>query len=216
MPTRRPSVRRAVREITDREPVIGELVARAGPLRLPRPLVPDVEGAAGHFCELCAAILYQQLAAKAAAAIHGRFVALFDGMPTAAGVLALSDGELRGAGLSGAKAASIQDLAAKVADGTVALDDLDALDDEEIVTRLTAVRGIGRWTAEMFLIFRLGRLDVWPVTDYGVRQGYALAFGLETLPSPSELLLLGERFRPYRTVVAWYCWRAVHLARGEP
>src|SRR5207245_1151968 len=156
------------------------------------------------------AILYQQLAGRAAAAIHGRFVALFDGdNPTPEAVLAVPVGELRRAGLSGNKEASIRDLAAKVVDGSVQLERMARLPDDEVVHQLTLVRGIGPWTAEMFLIFQLGRLDVWPVGDLGVRKGYATAWGLAEMPTPKELTAYGETFRPYRSVAAWYCWRAV-------
>jgi DNA-3-methyladenine glycosylase II len=165
-----------------------------------------------HFGALAESILYQQLAGAAAAAIHRRFVALFDGDLSPEAVLALPEERLRGAGLSGSKAASIRDLAAKVADGTVPLDHINRLPDQKIIDRLTVVRGIGRWTAEMFLIFQLRRLDVWPVDDYGVRKGYALAYGMPALLTPKQLQVEGERFRPYRTVAAWYCWRAVHAA----
>jgi DNA-3-methyladenine glycosylase II len=170
-----------------------------------------------HFAELARAILYQQLAGRAAAAIHGRFAALFDGgVPTPEGVLALPVGRLRAAGLSGAKAASIRDLAEKVLDGSVQLERVNRLSDEEIVRELTLVRGIGPWTAEMFLIFQLGRLDVWPVGDYGIRKGYALLYGLSDPPSAKELEPLGDRFRPYRSVAAWYCWRAAEtVTPGE-
>ena len=178
------------------------LVQRTGPCRLRR-------GRGDHFAALAESILYQQLAGAAAAAIHARFVALFpDGfLPQA--VLALPEEALRGAGLSRFKATAIRDLAAKVLDGTVPLQDIHRLTDDEIVARLAAVRGIGRWTGEMFLIFQLRRLDVWPVDDYGVRKGYALAYGLDGLPKPRDLQAAGDRFRPYRTVAAWYCWRAV-------
>jgi DNA-3-methyladenine glycosylase II len=183
------------------------LARRAGPFRLPKPQT-------GHFEALAESILYQQLAGPAAAAIHQRFVALFNDGIRPEAVLAAPVERLRSAGLSGAKATSIRDLAAKVAEGTVPLEDVERLTDEEIIDRLSLVRGIGRWTAEMFLIFQLRRLDVWPVDDYGVRQGYALAYSLPELPKPKELMALGERFRPYRTVPAWYCWRAVHLSRS--
>jgi len=162
-----------------------------------------------EFSALVRSIMYQQLAGKAAAAIHGRLMALFDGGLTPLAVAEISLDKLRSAGLSGSKAASIKDLAAKVLDGTVPLGDEDGLSDDEIVARLSSVRGIGRWTAEMFLIFQLRRLDVWPVDDYGVRKGYARAYGLAELPAPKELAALGDRFRPYRTVAAWYCWRVV-------
>jgi DNA-3-methyladenine glycosylase II len=122
---------------------------------------------------------------------------------------------LRKAGLSGNKEASLRDLAAKVLDGTVVLDPrgLGRLSDEEVIERLSTVRGIGRWTAEMFLLFQLRRLDVWPTGDLGVRRGYGLAWGIP-MPSPKELEVLGEPFRPYRSVVAWYCWRANELTTG--
>jgi DNA-3-methyladenine glycosylase II len=158
---------------------------------------------------LVRSITSQQLAGKAAAAIHARFIALFDGKLTPLAVAGMPLEKLRSAGLSGSKAASIKDLSAKVLDGTVPLGDEDGMSDDEIVARLSSVRGIGRWTAEMFLIFQLRRLDVWPVDDYGVRKGYARAYGLAELPSPKELAQLGERFRPYRTIATWYCWRMV-------
>lgn len=184
------------------------LMKRTGPFRLPRP-------SSGHFAALAESILYQQLAGAAAAAIHRRFLALFDGEPSPDAVLAIHSRTLRAAGLSGAKVRSIRDLAAKVVDGTVSLRGIGRRSDADIITRLSVVRGIGRWTAEMFLIFQLRRLDVWPVGDYGVRQGYALAYGLRKLPGPERLQLEGERFRPYRTVAAWYCWRAVHEHREQ-
>jgi DNA-3-methyladenine glycosylase II len=170
-----------------------------------------------HFAELARAILYQQLAGRAAAAIHGRFAALFDGeLPTPDAVLALPLDTLRGVGLSASKAASIRDLAAKVLDGSVQLDRIARLPDDEVVRELTLVRGIGPWTAEMFLIFQLGRLDVWPVGDFGVRKGYALLYGLAEPPAPADLAPLGDRFRPYRSIAAWYCWRAAEtVTLGE-
>jgi DNA-3-methyladenine glycosylase II len=185
---------------------MARLMKRAGPFRLPKPTTD-------HFAALAESILYQQLAGAAAAAIHRRFVALFDGDLSPEAVLALRRNRLRAAGLSGSKAASIRDLAAKVADGTIPIDRISRLSDEEVITRLSVVRGIGRWTAEMFLIFQLRRLDVWPVDDYGVRKGYSLAYGLSDLLTPKQLQVQGERFRPYRTVAAWYCWQAVHEAR---
>jgi DNA-3-methyladenine glycosylase II len=182
-------------------------MTRVGPFRLPPPTTD-------HFGALAESILYQQLAGFAAAAIHRRFVALFDGELTPAAVLAVSEKRLRSAGLSGSKAASIKDLAAKVADGTVPLERISRLRDDDIVERLSVVRGIGRWTAEMFLIFQLRRLDVWPVDDYGVRQGYSLIYKLPELLKPKQLFAEGDRFRPYRTVAAWYCWEAVHESRA--
>ena len=181
---------------------MARLVKAAGPVELRDPLEDG-------FAALVRSIMYQQLAGAAAAAIHGRFLELFAESLSPAAVLALPEGALRSAGLSGAKAAAVTDLAQKVADGTVPLHDVDALPDDELVARLVQVRGIGRWTAEMFLIFQLRRPDVWPVDDYGVRKGWTLAHRKRELISPKALQAEGERFRPYRTVAAWYCWRAV-------
>lgn len=186
------------------DPAMAGFVARTGPCGLaPR------RHRGGAFAALARSILHQQLATGAAAAISARFSALYDGVPTPAAVLATPDADLRAAGLSAAKAAAVKDLAAKVLDGTVGLHGLSRLADDEIVERLCAVRGIGPWTAHMFLIFQLNRPDVWPVGDYGVRAGYARIAGLPSPPSPGELALAGERYRPWRTVAAWYCWRAV-------
>jgi DNA-3-methyladenine glycosylase II len=195
--------------VARRDPAMAALIKRIGPPDLRSP------NRRGAFYALVQAITYQQLAGRAAAAIHGRFVALFDGRLTPEAVLAMPEKALLSAGLSRAKAASIRDLAAKSLDRTVPLRTLSRLPDEEIIERLIQVRGIGRWTAEMFLIFQLHRPDVWPIDDYGVRQGWALAHRWPALPTPKELQAEGERFHPYRTVVAWYCWQAVHEARGQ-
>lgn len=205
----RTSFAAAAAEVARRDRVMAELMRRTGKFRLPPPTT-------GHFAALAESILYQQLAGAAAAAIHRRFVALFGGELTPQAVLRVPEERLRGVGLSGSKAVSIRDLAAKVVDGTVPLEEIERLSDDEIVTRLSVVRGIGRWTAEMFLIFTLRRLDVWPVDDLGVRRGYQLAYHLAAMPTPKELFAAGERFRPYRTVAAWYCWQAVRLSRGAP
>ena len=168
----------------------------------------------GRFGALVRAIVYQQLAGNAAAAIHGRVRACVDGPLTPEAVARVPDERLRAAGLSAAKLASIRDLTAKVLDGTIPLERLGGMGDDEIVRRLSEVRGIGRWTAEMFLLFELRRLDVWPTGDLGVRSGYALAWGLDDPPTPRQLEPLGDRFRPFRSVAAWYCWEAVHLHRA--
>jgi DNA-3-methyladenine glycosylase II len=206
--TPRASLAAAVEEVARRDRDLARVIRIGGPITL-----RGHRDEAGHFAALAESILYQQLAGAAAAAIHRRFIALFDGSLTPEAVLAASEQSLRGAGLSRNKAASIRDLAAKVVDGTVPLEGIGRLADDDIVARLTQVRGIGRWTAEMFLIFRLRRLDVWPVDDYGVRNGWAIAHGLATIPAPRALQAEGERFRPYRSVAAWYCWEAVHLSR---
>jgi DNA-3-methyladenine glycosylase II len=167
------------------------------------------------FAALVRSIMYQQLAGAAASAIHNRFLALFPKGLTPKAVLALPDGAMRAVGVSGPKQAAIVDLATKTADGTVPLHDADSLTDDELIARLVQVRGIGRWTAEMFLMFQLRRLDVWPVDDYGVRKGWAAAHRLDELPSPKALQAEGEKFRPYRSVAAWYCWRVVDTTLPE-
>ena len=198
----------AAAELAGRDPVFGAFVARAGPVRMRA-------GVGDHFGSLVRSIMYQQLAGKAAAAIHGRFVEALGGEVTPERVLATDPEKLRAAGLSGAKLAAVRDLALKSTDGTVPLYNLHELPDDEIVARLSSVRGIGRWTAEMFLLFELRRLDVWPVGDLGVRNGYRLVYGLDAMPSPKELEALGDVFRPYRSVAAWYFWQAVHIERGD-
>ena len=191
-------------EVARRDPAMLRIVETVGPADLRRGRARRT-----HFAELARAICYQQLAGAAARAIHGRFEALFDGDgPTPEAVLALPEEVLRGAGLSGSKTASIRDLAQKVLAGDVELDRVGRLSDDDIVRELTLVRGIGRWTAEMFLMFQLGRLDVWPVDDFGVRRGYGLLHGWTEMPTARQLEPLGDPYRPYRSVAAWYCWRA--------
>ena len=185
--------------------MLRRLVAEAGPPRVR----PPTES---HFEALVRAIVYQQLAGAAAAAIHGRLIAALGNEVTPERVLAQPAEALRAAGLSANKTASLQDLASKVLDGTVVLDPagLRAESDDEVVARLSTVRGIGKWTAEMFLMFQLRRLDIWPTGDLGVRKGFGLAWGIPT-PTAKQLEPLGDPFRPYRSVVAWYCWRAAEL-----
>jgi 3-methyladenine DNA glycosylase/8-oxoguanine DNA glycosylase len=195
----------ATRALAALDPVMADLIAVHGPLRL-RPQTAVNE----RFRAIARAIAYQQLAGKAAAAIWGRTMALTGDAPfDAASVLALDDAQLRGAGLSGAKVAALRDLALQVDTGTVRLDGLGRMTNDEVVAELTKVRGIGPWTAHMFLMFDLRRADVWPTGDFGVRNGYRIAYDLPELPEPRELDALGERFRPFRSVAAWYCWRAV-------
>jgi DNA-3-methyladenine glycosylase II len=188
---------------------LARVIERAGPLRLPRPSHPDA------FVSLARAIVYQQLAGRAAAAIWSRVAAVPGGL-VPEGVLATPDAAFRTAGLSSNKTRSIKDLATKALDGTVPLARLRRMSDDEVVQRLSAVRGIGPWTAEMFLIFELGRMDVWPVLDFGVRKGWAVAHDLAEIPTPKALEPEGERFHPFRTVVAWYCWRAAEATPPAP
>jgi DNA-3-methyladenine glycosylase II len=194
--------------LAEQDPVIRRLVAEAGPPQLSAPTET-------HFETLVRGIVYQQLAGPAARAIHGRLIAALDGEVTPERLLTLPDETLRSAGLSARKVASLRDLAAKVLDGTVVLDPagLRRQSDAEVIERLSAVLGIGKWTAEMFLMFQLRRLDVWPTGDLGVRKGFGLAWDIPT-PTPKQLEPLGDPYRPYRSVVAWYCWRAAELYGG--
>jgi DNA-3-methyladenine glycosylase II len=196
-------LRKATAELAGRDPVLARLVAEHGPCRL-----GERRGDRSHFAALAESIVYQQLAGRAAAAIYGRFcAAVGEEHPTAKGILAVPEETLRGAGLSGAKTRCLLALSAAVDSGAVILDGAEDIDDEDLIAALCTVHGIGRWTAEMFLMFQLWRLDVWPVGDFGVRKGYGRAWGLPEPPTPKELLPLGDAFRPYRSVAAWYCWR---------
>jgi len=187
---------------------LGQLVQRIGPCTLkPRKSRAPFEA-------LVQSIIYQQLHAAAAAAILGRVKALYPArrFPEPEDVLATSDNLLRSAGLSKSKIAALKDLADKTVSGLVPnRKTIQRLSDSEIIERLTTIRGIGPWTVEMLLIFTLGRPDVLPVTDYGVRKGFALTYGWKQLPKPKELLDAGEKWRPYRTTAAWYFWRALNI-----
>jgi DNA-3-methyladenine glycosylase II len=204
-PDRKVTHAEAARILAGQDPVIARMLAETGPPRFRR-------SNESHFATLVRAIVYQQLAGNAAAAIHGRLIAAMDGEVEPERLIELSDETLRPVGLSRAKVVSLRDLSAKVLDGTVVLSPrrLARNSDEEVIDQLSAVRGIGRWTSEMFLLFRLRRLDVWPTGDFGVRRGYGLAWGIP-MPTARELEPLGDAYRPYRSVVAWYCWRAAEL-----
>ena len=190
--------------LSQRDKTLAALIARHGPAPRRR-----AARASDRFASLAEIIVYQQLAGRAAATIHGRLVGVLGNEVTPERVLAASPEALASAGLSGAKAASIRDLADKVLTGQVSLERIGRLSDDAVVDHLTQVRGIGPWTADMFLLGTLGRLDVWPTGDYGVRAGFATAWGLAEVPTAKELMVLGEPFRPYRSLVAWYCWRVV-------
>ena len=196
------------------DPVMAALVTAAGPCRL------RAEAGASPFRHLARAIASQQISGKAADAILARFVALYggDAFPTPEQVQGTAPEALRSVGFSAAKAAALKDLATHTISGVVPdAATLMTLDDETIVQRLTQVRGIGRWTVQMMLMFQLGRPDVLPVDDYGVRNGFRLAYGLADLPTPRALAEHGTRWAPHRSAAAWYLWRAVDLARaGAP
>lgn len=193
-------------ELGDRfEPLAG-IIAAAGPCPL-----GSGRRHRSHFEDLARSIVFQQLAGRAATVIWERARALVPGPFTAAAVLEVGGEQLRGAGLSGAKTKAMLDLADRVATGDLQLASIGRRSDEEVVAALSRVWGIGRWTAEMFLMFQLGRLDVWPTGDLGVRNGYGRLFRLPGPPGPVELEAFGDRFRPWRSIVAWYCWRAVDV-----
>ncbi len=198
------AVSSAVEALTATDPVLARLVEIHGPPPHRKPVPVGL-----RFAELARMIVYQQLAGRAAATIHGRFSAALSGSVTPDAVLSAAPEVLTGAGLSRAKAASVTDLARHVVDGRVVLDRIGRLEDEAVIDHLTVVRGVGPWTAHMVLIFMLARPDVWPTGDFGVRAGFRRAWGLLDVPTPGELDALGERFRPYRSLVAWYCWRVM-------
>ena len=196
----------ACRHLTDADPRLGELIARAGPFTM-RP-----EPTQSLFAALVEAIVYQQLSGKAAATILGRVVALYRPrrFPRPQDILDTPPERLRAAGLSAAKTLAVRDLAARTLDGTVPpMARVRRMTDEEVIERLTTVRGVGRWTVEMLLMFRLGRPDVLPLGDLGVRKGFARAFTRRVLSDPLVLSRRAERWRPYRSVASWYLWRAL-------
>ena len=195
----------AIKHLAATDPRFAALIARA------RPYEPRAAVLVRPFDRLAESIAYQQLSGKAAATIWGRVRALYPRRKwlDPQQVLETPDETLRACGLSGNKTIALKDLAAKTLEGIVPKGPaLASMSDEEIIERLTAVRGIGRWTVEMLLLFELGRPDVWPVTDLGVQKGYAKTFGKRKLPTPKQLQAIGQKWRPYRSVAAWYFWRA--------
>ena len=203
----RPSLRTAISEVASRDRVLAGLVARLGPISH-RPRDPD-----GPFEALVRAIVYQQLAGHAARAIHERLRTAVGETLNAEALNATPDDALRAAGLSANKLASLRDLSTKVLNGTVILTRTSRRSDDELIAQLATVRGIGRWTAEVYLLLQLRRLDIWPVDNVGVRQGYGLVWKIDPPPNAKQLEPLGQRFRPYRSIVARYCWAAVPLLR---
>lgn len=202
----------ALRHLSRADPVMRALIRRTGPCTI------TIRRRWSPFQSLVRAVVYQQLHGRAAAAIFGRLVALFPGpaFPSPEAMLAMSAKRMRGAGLSRAKVRAIKDIARKAAAGVVPARRVVARwGDDEIIERLTSARGVGRWTVEMLLIFTLGRQDVLPADDYGVRAGYRATYGGKTLPTPKALLAFGERWRPHRSTAAWYLWRAAERAKAK-
>jgi DNA-3-methyladenine glycosylase II len=205
----------AIAHLSAADERMAALISRAGPCRLrhrPSGALRQEE----LFAALVESIVSQQLSPKAAETIFGRVRALVAGPLEPAAVLALAEDQLRGAGLSGAKTRGVRDLADRVHTKKLALDGLHALEDEEVITALSEVRGIGRWTAEMVLIFQLGRLDVLPVGDLGVQKGFQRMFRLRALPKPDRMEKLAKPFRPYRSIASWYMWRINEEPASKP
>src|SRR6266403_4866691 len=199
----------ATQYLAERDEHLKHLIEETTPFQL------KIEAAQSPYETLVEAIAYQSISGKAAATIYGRVKALSatGRAPTPQEMLKLRKPVLRKAGLSGAKILAMKDLAQKTIDGIVpSLEQAERLSDEELVERLVSVRGIGAWTVEMFLIFRLGRPDVFPIHDLGVKKGWAITYGKKHMPKPKELLAFGERWRPYRPVASWYMWRACQRA----
>jgi len=203
---------RARRALMRRDPVLAAVIKRVGTCRMAEHQRTD------HLAALAGAIVSQQLSTKAAATIFGRFVALFpDGQLRASAIATASDAALRGAGLSGQKVGYLRDLSARIIDGRLALDELEALPDADVIERLTAVKGFGRWTAEMFLMFRLHRPDVLPAGDLGIVNAIVRLYRLRKRPDATRILKIGEAWRPYRSVASWYLWQSLKLeVRPEP
>jgi 3-methyladenine DNA glycosylase/8-oxoguanine DNA glycosylase len=199
----------AIAHLRGADKTLAKLIDRVGPFRM------ELKRATSLFDVLAEAIVYQQLHARAAASIHARMRALIPrtrGLAAARALSLVTDDALRAAGLSRSKLLALRDLAAKTLDGHVpTLAKAHRMDDEAIIEHLTEVRGIGRWTVQMLLMFRLGRADVLPVGDYGIRKGFGIAFRKNEMPLPADVEKRGERWRPYRSVASWYLWRATEL-----
>jgi DNA-3-methyladenine glycosylase II len=197
-------IRRAVSHLKKADPVMARLIGEVGPCRY------EVKNFGTHFDALCRSIIYQQLSTKAAGTIHGRFLDLFpDRHPTPDALLRLSEESLRGVGLSRQKLNYLRDLAAKVHAGELPLDHLDSLPDQEVIDYLVQVKGIGVWTAQMFLMFRLGRLDVLPDLDLGIRNAIKKAYKVRGVPNAKRIAKVGAPWRPYASVACWYLWRSL-------
>jgi DNA-3-methyladenine glycosylase II len=196
---------KARRALMRRDPVLGAAIKAIGPCRMADRQRTD------HLSALVGAIVNQQLSTKAAATIFGRFVALFpdNHIPDAAAIAAQTDPQLRGVGLSGQKVSYLRDLSARILDGRLNLDELDTLPDDAVIERLTAVKGFGRWTAEMFLMFRLHRPDVLPADDLGIVNAIHRLYKLRKRPDGKRILKMGEAWRPYRSVASWYLWQTL-------
>jgi DNA-3-methyladenine glycosylase II len=204
------SPRAALAHLRRADPVLAGVIARVGPYRL------EVRRTGTHYDALVRSIVFQQLSGKAASTIHRRFLELYPGRRARAElVLASSEERLRGAGLSRQKIGYLRDLSARVADGSLPLAHLGRLSDDAIIEHLVQVKGIGRWTVQMFLMFRLGRPDVLPELDLGVQNAIQRAYGLDRRPSPKDVLRIGAPWRPWASVASWYLWRSLENGDGQ-
>jgi DNA-3-methyladenine glycosylase II len=197
--------RPAVRHLKRADPRLAAVIERVGPCRL------EIRRDGTNFEYVLRAIVYQQLSGSAARTIHGRVVDLLGGTPTPKGVLGTPDDAFRGAGLSRQKLSYVRDLARQADSGAVSLETLDRLDDEDVIEALSSIKGVGRWTAQMFLLFRLGRPNVLPAEDLGIRKGVQLTYRTRGLPPPKRVLAIGRSWAPYASVASWYLWRCLEL-----
>jgi DNA-3-methyladenine glycosylase II len=204
------NTRAALAHLRRADPVLRDVIARVGPFRL------QVSAAGTHYDALVRSIVFQQLSGRAAGTIHRRFLALYPGRRARAElVLASSDERLRGAGLSRQKIGYLRDLSARVVDRSLPLAHLGRLPDDAIIEHLVQVKGIGRWTAQMFLMFRLGRPDVLPELDLGIQNAIRLAYGLAVRPGPKDVVQIGQPWRPWASVASWYLWRSLENGDGQ-
>jgi DNA-3-methyladenine glycosylase II len=205
-----PDYRASVRHLKRVDPVLARVIESVGPCRLP------VRSEGTHFQALARSIVFQQLSGKAAGTIHGRFAALFaNGDPEPSSLLAFTDAQLRGVGLSRQKIGYLRDLSDKVVAGALPLDEVDRMNDDELIAHLVQVKGIGRWTAQMFLMFRLGRRNVLPELDLGIQNAIRRAYGKRKRPSPKQVRAIGAKWSPHSTVACWYLWRSLENGDGQ-
>jgi 3-methyladenine DNA glycosylase/8-oxoguanine DNA glycosylase len=203
--------RKAVSHLRSVDPVMAGVIDRVGPCRF------RVSDGGSHFDAVVRSIVYQQLSGSAAATIHSRLIALYgDDTPSPGQLLAIPDESLRGAGLSRQKISYLRDLATRVECGEVPLDSIHELDDDAVIEALTRIKGVGRWTAQMFLMFRLGRPDVLPELDLGVRKAIQIAYRTRALPTTERVHKIGKRWAPYRTIASWYLWASIDMKETKP
>jgi DNA-3-methyladenine glycosylase II len=205
-----PDYRASVRHLKRVDPVLARVIETVGPCRMP------VRSEGTHFQALARSIVFQQLSGKAAGTIHGRFAALFaNGDPEPSSLLVFTDVQLRGVGLSRQKIGYLRDLSHKVVSGALPLDEVDRMNDDELIAHLVQVKGIGRWTAQMFLMFRLGRRNVLPELDLGIQNAIRRAYGKRKRPSPKQVRAIGAKWSPHSTVACWYLWRSLENGDGQ-